>query len=557
MPSTPSRREVLQGAVGIGAIALGSTSVRADKDEEAQRHIVGTSRPAAVEAARRRADSVHRVLDFGEIGRAVAGVFSESARDQLRQRDDVRYIEVDGEMRAIGHGSGDQTIPWGIDRVNADAAQHNGYDGDGADIAILDTGIDSTHEDLDANLGEGKAFVECEELGSRVGSCGFGIQPNDNLCLVLWDDDNDHGTHVSGIADALNNDSHVVGAATAVTLHALKVLDPCGSGSFSDVAAGIEWVADQGYDVANMSLGSSEQSSAVSDAVEYAYGKGVLLVAAAGNDGACTDCVAYPAAEPEVIAVSATSSDDTLADFSSTGPEVELAAPGESILSTVPPESDSDGLDTFSGTSMASSHVAGAGGQLMALGFDNVADTSLGDSYPSDPGGARGRLQDTADDLGLTSNDQGEGILDVDGAIPLEVDTDSENNVTDSSATLNGSLKSLGDADSADVWFHWWEVGDAGETATDTTPETLYSTGTFSADISGLKENTQYRFTAKTEASDGDRDSGDTVTFCTGYPLDRVGRHHPGRRAGRPRWARLPERRYRVRHHSRGCGRVQ
>ncbi|MFB6254376.1 MAG: S8 family serine peptidase, partial [Halobacteriaceae archaeon] len=107
-----------------------------------------------------------------------------------------------------------------------------------------------------------------------------------------------------------------------------------------------------------------DSSSTVKDAVEKAQNNGVLLVAAAGNSGPCSDCVSYPAAYEEVIAVSATTKDDQLADFSSTGPEVELAAPGKDILSTIPPESDSDGLAKFSGTSMASPHVAGAGGQL-------------------------------------------------------------------------------------------------------------------------------------------------------------------------------------------------
>jgi subtilisin len=261
--------------------------------------------------------------------------------------------------------------------VDADVVHEKGETGNGADVAIIDTGIDDDHPDLEANVGAGKAFVNC--VGTN--------------CNYPWSDDNDHGTHCGGIADAVDNTEGVVGVATEVTLHAVKVLDATGTGSYSDVAAGIEYVADQGWDVGSLSLGGGE-SNVVEDAVEYAYGEGVLLVAAAGNDGPCTDCVGYPAAEPEVVAVSATSKDDSLADFSSTGPEVEIAAPGEGICSTV-----IGGYDTLSGTSMACPHVSGAGGHLMANGYTNEE--------------ARKQLKKTAENVGLDDNESGAGLLDV------------------------------------------------------------------------------------------------------------------------------------------------
>jgi len=156
----------------------------------------------------------------------------------------------------------------------------------------------------------------------------------------------------------------------------------------------VEWVADQGYDVASMSLGGSSGSSALKDAVQYAQEKGVLLVAAAGNSGPCSDCVGYPAAYSEVVAVSSTASDDSLSSFSSTGSEVEIAAPGSDIRSTIP-----GGYDTFSGTSMACPHVSGAAGQLMANGASNA--------------NARDTLASSAEDIGLASNESGAGLLDV------------------------------------------------------------------------------------------------------------------------------------------------
>jgi subtilisin len=280
-----------------------------------------------------------------------------------------------------------QSQPWGIDRVDADTAHANGETGNGADIAIIDTGIDSDHPDLQANIGAGRAFTRCK--GS----------PKD--CRYDWDDDNDHGTHCAGIADADDNNQGVVGVSTEATLHAVKVLDKRGSGSLSDVAAGIQYVADQGWDVASMSLGASSGGQTLKDACTYAYDNGVLLVAAAGNDGPCTDCVGYPAAYDECIAVGSTASDDSLSGFSSTGPEVEIAAPGTDIYSTVP-----GGYDTFSGTSMATPHVSGAGGQLMANGSTNTE--------------ARSQLTSTAEDVGLGSNESGAGLLDVAAALGLD-----------------------------------------------------------------------------------------------------------------------------------------
>lgn len=268
-------------------------------------------------------------------------------------------------------------------------------------MAILDTGIDSDHPDLQANLGTGESFANCGS-GGLTGSCVF--SGNDNACNESWDDDNDHGTHCAGIADAVDNGEGVVGVSTSATLHAVKVLDCGGSGSYSDIAAGIEYTADQSWDVASMSLGGS-QSQVVADAVEYAYNNGVLLVAAAGNSGPCSDCVGYPAAEPEVIAVSATDSNDDLASFSSTGPEVELAAPGVDILSTLP-----GGYGKLSGTSMSCPHVAGAGGQLMANGYTNTE--------------ARNQLGSTAEDIGLAENEQGNGLLDAAAALGLDSNDD-------------------------------------------------------------------------------------------------------------------------------------
>ena len=374
-----TRRNALQltsgavSALGLSGLAAGQTHPQTETETPTVRVNVGYSAPSGRRAARNQAEEVLYEFAFDALTITIA----ESAIDGLRQRSDIRYVERDGRMEAIA-----QTLPWGIDRVDADIAHENGETGEGADIAIIDTGIDQTHPDLRTNLGEGQAFAGGQSY-------------------PVWQDDNGHGTHCAGIADALDNSQGVVGVSTEASLHAVKALTAAGIGFTSDVAAGIEYTADQGWDVGSLSLGGGE-SDLLKDACAYAHGKGVLLVAAAGNDGPCSDCVSYPAAYDEVIAVSATDENDDLAGFSSTGPEVELAAPGVEILSTYLGGSYTE----LSGTSMACPHVSGAGGQLMANGYTNTE--------------ARDRLASTAEDISLSSNEQGNGLLDVAAALGLD-----------------------------------------------------------------------------------------------------------------------------------------
>jgi len=433
---------------------------------------------------------VRKTLRFGAVGQAVAGRFSDRAAERLRKRDDVRYVEDNGEMRAY-----EQSTPYGISKVDADLAIDDGSTGDGVSVAVIDTGIDARHEDLADHLGAGKAVTTC----STSGRCTFGGGNDISECLEPWDDDNDHGSHCAGTVGAIDNTAGVLGVAPDVTLHAVKVLDRCGSGSYDDIAEGIRWSADQGHDVQSMSLGASSDSQVVTDALQYAADRNVVMVAAAGNNGPCSDCVGFPARDERVIAVSATDENDDLADFSSTGPEVELAAPGDGVRSTVP----RSGYDTFSGTSMACPHVSGGAAQVVASGVTDRAEV-------------RTRLNNAADDIGLDGNEQGAGRLNVADAVAAAdgvfVSTDDPSGVAETSATLNGTLSSLDGADSADVYFEW---GPAGDRSTTTAVRTLSSTGSFSEEITDLSAGTEYEFLAVAEASNGTTDTGGMVSFVT------------------------------------------
>lgn len=254
----------------------------------------------------------------------------------------------------------------------------------GATIAVVDTGIDTDHPDL------------ADQIDTANSRCfGLGL-----LCVLTgYEDDNGHGTHVSGIAAALtNNATGVAGVAYDAEVMALKVCNAIGSCSTSDVASAVRYAADNGADVVNMSLGSSGASTTLHDAVQYAEGKGVVLVAAAGNEG--DDTKNYPASFPEVISVAATDSDDERADFSNTNEDVELAAPGVGVLSTY----TGNGYRELSGTSMASPHVAGLAGLLVGQNPDWSNDQ------------VRDRMGNCSDDLGDSGRDDSFGF----GRIDLE-----------------------------------------------------------------------------------------------------------------------------------------
>ncbi len=370
---------VLAMIAGLASPALGQTSIE-------KLNVLITFDHMPGEAIKRL---IGRYCDVSERGfniiPTISATVSKNMVNSLSYIPGVVSVEVDGQVWAL-----EDTLPWGVDRIDAEEV-HPYNKGNGIKVAIIDSGIDTDHPDL--NVLGGRRFYS---QGSE----------DDN-----YDDAHGHGTHVAGTVAALDNGSGVIGVAPEVDLYAVRVLSSSGGGYWSDVIKGIEWSISNDMDVINMSLGGSSASTALRTACDAANEAGIVVVAAAGNSGnsyAWGDRVLYPAKYDSVIAVASVNSSDSRASSSSTGPAVELAAPGVSIYSSC----RGGGYCTMSGTSMASPHVAGLSALILASG---VSDTNTNGRVNDE---VRQIMIDTADDLGPTGRDTqyGYGIIDADEA---------------------------------------------------------------------------------------------------------------------------------------------
>jgi len=273
--------------------------------------------------------------------------------------------------------------------------------GDGAIVAVIDTGIRVGSDLANTKFVQGYDFVNDD---------------NDPT------DDNGHGTHVAGtIAQSTNNNEGVAGVAFNTYLMPVKVLDSRGSGTYDDIVSGIYYAVDNGANIISMSLGGSSGSTALEDALAYAYSKGVTVIAAAGNDG--TNVISYPAAyDAYVIAVGATQYDKTLAPYSNYGTSLDVVAPGGNTDVDQNGDGYGDGIlqQTFTlrginvnwgyyfyqGTSMATPHVSGVAALVYSLGVTSPDDI-------------RNILQSTAIDLGDPGWDEyyGYGLINAYAAV--------------------------------------------------------------------------------------------------------------------------------------------
>jgi subtilisin len=310
----------------------------------------------------------------------------EEAARRLAEHPRIRKVSANRPVESTA-----ETEPSGVRRISAGAARRVGLTGQGVTVAVIDSGIDLDHPDIQANIDAGRG-KNCLGSGSP-------------------DDDNGHGSHVAGTVAAVANGSGVVGVAPEVSLVPVKVLNSKGKGAFSDVICGVDHVTRNAasIDVANMSLGGEDDQGSCNDgflreAICNSVAAGITYTVAAGNDNVDAGRHA-PANYPEVITVSALDdSNDGFASFSNDGSPVDAIAPGVAIRSTA----RGGGYATMSGTSMAAPHAAGVAALALA------ADPGLS------PAGVRARLRETGEcpdgtGAGADGSCAGQGLWDGDG----------------------------------------------------------------------------------------------------------------------------------------------
>lgn len=314
---------------------------------------------------------------------AISASISDENISKLKLDPNVAYIENDSVYKAAD----EYTSSWGVAHIGSKVVHDQGIYGAGVKIAVLDTGIDYNHEDLKGNYKGGFDFAFND------------ADPFDDSTLS-------HGTHVSGIIAAQNNGIGVIGVSPNADIYAVKVLDGAGFGTASWIISGLQWAVDNNMNIATMSL-EGPDSITLHNAVDNAYNSGVLLVAAGGNNNGGS--VLYPGAYGSVIAVSATDANDQIAGFSSVGPEIELAAPGVNIYSTV-----RGGYAYMSGTSMAAPHVTGDAALIYSTNFPDVNGDGLRNNKDVR------ELLHNAKDLGTAGKDNmfGYGLVDASMSVP-------------------------------------------------------------------------------------------------------------------------------------------
>ncbi|WP_248926755.1 S8 family serine peptidase [Paenibacillus hamazuiensis] len=266
----------------------------------------------------------------------------EDDYEKLLKDPDVELVERDSSASILSvddnseNNSSQEIVPWGAEVTNAVYAHNQGFLGQGIKIAVLDTGISTSHPDL--KVSGGISFIED----------------------VNYEDDNGHGTHVAGIINSQKNGIGVVGISPNAELYALKVLDKAGVGYYSSIIQAIDWCVENKINIITMSFGGVEDSKILHQVIKEAKDQGILFIAAAGNKGAGVETLLFPARYSEVLSVGSIGRSNERSMYSSTGQELDMVAPGEQILSTV--LNGQYGMQ--SGTSMSAAYVTGAAAVL-------------------------------------------------------------------------------------------------------------------------------------------------------------------------------------------------
>lgn len=385
------------------------------------------------------------------------------------------------------------------------------------------TGTDVIVAILDTGVGNGRTGDMGEDLAGTKFVAGYDFVDNDS---DPGDKPNggqvSHGTHVCGtIAQTTNNSKGCAGVAFNAKIMPVRVLDGGGSGTYADIADGIHWATDHGAQVINMSLGGSSDSTAMHDAVKYAYNKNVVIVCAAGNDG--KEVVSYPAKYAESIAVSATRYDEQIVGYSNYGAEIDLAAPGGDTsidqngdgykdgvlqLTFKHPYSGADewAYYFFQGTSMATPHVTAVAALVISCGVtDRQKVTNI--------------LYNTAEDHGAAGWDKyyGHGIVDAAAAVlealgggtpdttPPVISGVKATDITHNSATIVWTTD-----EAADSKVEYGLDTSYGSTVTDTAMVTSHSIG-----LTGLSASTTYHYRVSSTDAAGNTATSADYTFTT------------------------------------------
>jgi serine protease len=437
-----------------GVVTANSRDPGAKNDEL----LVGISAGTSVAAASSRVQNAtpngtevaHRNEKLGYMAVTVAEeseASTESATaERLRRVPGVKYVEENATHQLMDADEpndpkfDDQYAP---QQVRAPEAWKTTTGSDDVTIAVIDTGIKYDHPDLEGQFGEnkGKDFVsyyDDDPYPSKM-------------------DREYHGAHVAGIAAATTDNGTGIAGMSDATLLSCRVVDPYRRGAAtSDMADAVQWAADQGADLINMSLGGGGYSRTMKNAVSYAVDNGTLPIIASGNKGDEEQGVAYPAAYDESVAVGAVDENESVTDFSQSGPSLDVVAPGKSVLSC---STRKGGYEELPGTSMACPAVAG----VAALGLAAHPEWSISQ--------LRSKLKETAVDVGEDENHQGAGRVDAANLVGVS----DGNSAPSASFTVSPASPDVGEEVSFDasgstdsdgtITRYEWTFGD-GSTAT-------------------------------------------------------------------------------------------
>lgn len=352
---------------------MGQLTASAQDNDEKRMIIVYEKEQKSFSIAEKTEDSGGSEVEVYDEVAIASAMMTETEAQELLKDPSVRTIEED-----IVFSLSAQTEGWGVPQIKAPLAWNSGFTGKGVKIAVIDSGI-ASHNDL--VIKDGISTVDYTDS---------------------YSDDQGHGTHVAGIIGARNNGIGLKGVAYDAHIYAVKAFDWEGNAYLSDLIEGVEWSIANNMNIINLSGGSPENSNAFKAVFDRAYAKGLLIVAAAGNVGTqngAGDNVEYPARYSSVIAVGALDQNTKRTEFSSTGPSVEVMAPGMYVYSTM----RNNGYDYLSGTSMATPYVAG---QLALLkqAYPKLTNKDL-----------RAIMAEEAKDLGKVGRDPlfGHGLIQV------------------------------------------------------------------------------------------------------------------------------------------------